>query len=316
MSPALFRFALRRTFRALLLVIAAASAAMLLVHLAPGDTFTVIGLDPAAAASERARLGLDRPFVQQYGTWLSRVIVLDLGESARFSRPVATLLGERLGNTALLGCAALLVALGLGLPAGVVTGSNTRGLASRTLRAGSLVLLATPPLVTALVLLALAALSGWLPAGGVGLGASIDGGMDLVRHLPLPALALGLPLAASLERLQSQAIGDALGNPSIAAARARGVSRRRATWVHALRLSAPPVLGVIGIVIGAVLSGSFIVEIVMSWPGIAGLMVEALRARDVYLAAGCASVAAAFLAIGILASDIALAMVDPRTRLA
>jgi ABC-type dipeptide/oligopeptide/nickel transport system permease component len=138
----------------------------------------------------------------------------------------------------------------------------------------------------------------------------------VVRHLPVPALALGLPITASLERLQSQAISDALGSPSIAAARARGVSRRRAIWVHALRLAAPPVLGVIGIVIGAVLSGSFIVEIVMSWPGIAGLMVEALLSRDVSLAAGCASVAAAFLAVGIVASDIALAVADPRTGLA
>jgi peptide/nickel transport system permease protein len=310
-APALLRFALRRTFRALLLVIAAASAAMLLVHLAPGDTFTIIGLDSATADAERARLGLDRPFVQQYGAWLSRLIVLDLGESARFNRPVTVLLGERLGNTALLGCAALVVALGLGLPAGVVTGSNRRGPAARLLRAASLLLLATPPLVTALVLLVLATLSGW-PAGGLGSG----GAADLVRHLPLPALALGLPLAASLERLQSQAIGDALGDPSIAAARARGVSRRRATWVHALRLSAPPVLGVLGILIGAVLSGSFVVEIVMSWPGIAELMVEAVLSRDATLAAGCASVAAAFLAVGIVVSDIALALADPRTRLA
>jgi peptide/nickel transport system permease protein len=312
-APALLRFALRRTFRALLLVIAAASAAMLLVHLAPGDTFSIFGVDPATADAERARLGLDRPFVQQYGAWLSRAIVLDLGESARFNRPVAALLGERLGNTALLGCAALVIALGLGLPAGVVTGSNRRAPAARLLRAVSLLFLATPPLVTALVLLVLAALSGW-PAGGF--GASADGAMDLVRRLAVPALALGLPIAASLERLQSQAIGDALGDPSIAAARARGVSRRRATWVHALRLSAPPVLGVLGIVIGAVLSGSFVVEIVMSWPGIAGLMVEAVLSRDVTLAAGCASVAAALLAIGIVASDIALAVADPRTRLA
>ena len=92
------------------------------------------------------------------------------------------------------------------------------------------------------------------------------------------------------------------------------MSRRRATWVHALRLSAPPVLGVIGIVIGAVLSGSFVVEIVLSWPGIAGLMVEALLSRDAILAAGCASAAAALLAIGIVASDIALAAADPRSR--
>jgi peptide/nickel transport system permease protein len=129
----------------------------------------------------------------------------------------------------------------------------------------------------------------------------------------MPALALGLPIAAALERLQSRAIREALGDPSVAAARARGVSRRRATWVHAFRLSAPPVLGVLGIVVGTVLSGSFIVEIVMSWPGLGRLMYDALLARDMYLAAGCASAAALFLAIGILAADIALAVLDPRT---
>jgi len=313
---ALLGFVLRRAFRALALVLAAASAAMVLVHLAPGDAFSTFDMDPVAAAAERARLGLDRPLVEQYVTWLSRLVLLDFGESTRFHRPVGTLLAERVGYTALLGGAALVVAIGLGVPAGVMTGSDPRGWITRALRAASLLLLATPPLVTALVLLVLAAQSGWLPAGGYA-GAAATGALnqaaDLLRHLPVPALALGLPIAASLERLQAQAMGAALNDPSIAAARARGISRRRAVWVHALRLSAPPVLAVVGIVIGTVLSGSFVVEIVMSWPGLGGLMFDALVARDVYLAAGCATVAALLLALGILAADIGLAFADPRT---
>jgi peptide/nickel transport system permease protein len=315
-QSALFRFIARRTLRAMLLVLAAASAAMVLVHLAPGGPFAGFDVDPVVAAAERERLGLDRPFVQQYFAWLLRVAAGDFGDSIRFHRPVGALLAERVGNTLLLGAAALAIAIGVGLPAGVLTGSAPRSPVSRPLRAASLLLIATPPLVTALVLLVVAARTGWLPAGGYG-GASAAGSLqqlgDILRHLPMPALALGLPIAAALERLQSRAIREALGDPSVAAARARGVSVRRATWVHAFRLSAPPVLGVLGIVIGTVLSGSFIVEIVMSWPGLGRLMYDALLARDMYLAAGCASAAALFLAIGILAADIALAVLDPRT---
>jgi peptide/nickel transport system permease protein len=129
----------------------------------------------------------------------------------------------------------------------------------------------------------------------------------------LPALALALPIAAALERLQSQAMAEALREPSVTAALARGISRRRAIWVHAFRLSLKPVLGVLGIVIGTVLSGSFVVEIVMTWPGLGDLMFQALVARDLYLAAGCAASGAVFLAAGLLAADLALAVVDPRT---
>ena len=309
MLPPLLRFIARRTLRALVLVLAVSSAAMVLIHLAPGDPLSSVDVDPRVAAAERARLGLDRPFVEQYVVWLSRLVRLDFGESVHFHRPVATLLGERIGNTLILGAASLIVALGLGLPAGVLTGSAPTTAVSRGLRAASLLLTSTPPLVTVLVLLLVATQTGFGAAAATG---SLDGLADVVRHLPVPALALGLPIAASLERLQSRAIRDALADPSILAARARGVSTLRATWVHALRLSALPVVGILGIVIGTVLSGSFIVEFVMSWPGLGMLMYDALHARDMYLAAGCASAAALFLAIGIVAADTALVVLDPR----
>ena len=226
MRSASLRFLVRRSLRALLLVLAVSFAAMLLVHLAPGDAFSGFDLDPAVARAERSRLGLDRPFTEQYLAWLTRAARLDLGESSRFGRPVTALLADRAGNTILLGSAALVLALGLGIPAGVFTGSATRDWWARALQAAALVLVATPPLVTALVLLLIAARTGWFPTGGM--SSTQSGGGDILRYLPLPTLALALPIAASLERLQSGAMREALREPCVAAARARGISLNRA----------------------------------------------------------------------------------------
>lgn len=294
-------YLLRRAITAALLVLLVSSAALVLARLSAGEG-TSLELHPAVAAAERARLGYDRPVAEQYVAWLARVARLDFGESLRFRRPVGALLREHAANTALLGLSALLVATLLGIPAGVVTGSRRGGPVVRLMRGASLLLLSIPPLITSLVLLLIAVRTGWLPAGGTGAW----------RHLVLPALALALPVAASLERLQSRAMSDALAEPSIVAAIARGVSQRRALWRHAWRLSLKPVLALYGIAIGSLLSGSFAVEIVTSWRGLGRLMYEALLARDINLVAGCAATGTLFLAIGILLSDLALAVVDPR----
>lgn len=302
MPPTLLRFLAWRLLRAVGLVLVVASAALVLVHLAPGDAFTEIGVDPEIAAAERQRLGLDRPFFAQYTDWVARAVTFDFGESARFRRPVSALLAERVGHSVMLGSVALVIALGFGIPAGVLTGSGPHRWTSRLLSAVSLLLISVPPLVTSLVLLLIAARSGMLPPAGV----------TGFRNVLLPALALALPIAASLERIQSRAIADVMREPAITAARARGLSLARVTWIHALRLSLTPVLGLLGLVIGTVFSGSFIVEIVMAWPGLGDLMHQALIARDLFLAAGCAATGAVFLALGLLIADVALAANDPR----
>jgi peptide/nickel transport system permease protein len=172
------------------------------------------------------------------------------------------------------------------------------------------VFVSLPPLVTSFILLLIASRTGWLPVGGFAAGvASVA---ETVRSLVLPCVALAIPIAATLERLQSQAIREALVEPSIRAALGRGCSHRRVVWRHALRLALPPVLAVYGVLVGSVLSGSFAVEVVMSWPGLGALMYEALVARDLFLVAGCAAAGAAFLALGVLGADVALALADPR----
>jgi peptide/nickel transport system permease protein len=308
------RFMLRRVVFAALLILVVSSAALVLAHMAPPDDG--FGTDRTFLIAERERLGLNRPLAEQYGVWLRRTLQLDFGESLRFHRPVAALVRERAGNTALLGLSALALATAIGVPLGVFTGSRTGGVLVAAARGASMVMLSVPPLITSLLLILLAARTGWLPAGGLpsipaGTGA-LDAAITTLRYLVLPSLALALPIAASLERLQSQAMREALADPSILAALARGVPEARVIWRHALRLSLKPVLAVYGITIGGVLSGSFAVEVVMSWQGLGDLMYEALKGRDLYLVAGCAAAGSASLAAGILLSDVALAAVDPR----
>lgn len=314
MAPGLIRYVTRRAGSAAVLVLVVSSAALILSRAAPpADAF---GTDPAVLAADRHRLGLDRPLPEQYLAWLRKAVRLDFGESLHFHRPVAALIAERAGNTALLGLSALVVATAVGLPMGILTGSRRNGPAVAAIRGLSVALLSVPPLIMSLLLLLVAARTGWLPAGGlpdIPPDAGWAGTMaTTMRYLVLPSLALGLPMAASIERIQSDAIRAALAEPCMAAAAARGVPEQRIIWRHALRLSLGPVLAIYGIIIGAALSGSFAVEVVLSWSGLGQLMYQALQARDTYLAAGCAAAGAVGLAIGIFVTDVAAALIDPR----
>ncbi len=316
------RYLVRRLAFAALLVLFASSSALLLTRLAPGDFASELagtGATPEAVARERARYGLDRPILVQYGQWLSRAARLDLGTSLRYRRPVAELLRQRTGNTALLALSALLLATLAGVPAGIVTGSRRGGLLAALLRGLSLVLLSLPSLVTSLVLVLFAARTGWLPIGGIASAGAGEAGIvvrwaDRGWHLVVPALALALPLAAMIERVQAQSMATALAEPFTLAALGRGVPRRRLVWRNSLRVAAGPVASTYGFILGALLGGSFVVEVVTAWPGLGLLMYDALRSRDLYLVAGCAAAGAAFVALGTFLSDVALAWADPRLR--
>lgn len=310
-----------RALMALLLVWLASSTAFVLTRLAPGD-FTMeqgLELDPSARAALRRDLGLDRPVASQYAAWLADVVRFDFGRSLLYGRPVRELLGERARNTAILAAAALLAATLVGLPLGVYSGSRSGEAGARVVRAISLVCLSIPPLVASLALVLVAARTGWLPVGGMTSAGAADlawsGRLaDVLRHLVVPATALALPLGATLERLQSQAIGDALAEPFVKASRARGVSPALAVWRHAWPVSLGPVLGLYGVIIGSLFSGSFVVEVVTAWPGLGRLVFDGLRARDLYLVAGGAAAGAAALAVGTFIADAVRALVDPRVR--
>lgn len=301
MTGSVWSFLARRVLAALVLVVVVSTSAYVIARLAPGDETSadlLAGIDPQTIAIKRARLGLDDPLPVQVGRWFAGLMRLDLGESSYFQRPVSALVFERGINTAQLAATALLLATLIGLPLGVVTGAYPGHPVSRVLVPVSLALIACPPLVAALGLMFFAVSTGAL---------SIATGAVM-----LPAIALGLPVAAILERLQSQATAEAMRAPDLVAAAARGIPPARLVWRHAARQSLRPVLGVYGIVMGSLFSGSLAVELVTSWPGLGRLLYDAVVASDVALVAGCVVAGAVCLAAGNLLTDVLRVMVDPR----
>jgi peptide/nickel transport system permease protein len=314
------RFLARRLIFALVLVMVVSSASLVLARLAPGDVTAQLGpfATPSEIEATRARFDLNRSPLEQLTLWGSRALRFEFGESFLYNRPVRGLIGRAAANTAALALVALTAATLIGIPLGIFTGSR-RGAAAAFVRAASLVFLSVPPLLTSLFLVFIAATTRLLPPGGMTTAGVLEMSwsawmLDVARHLPLPALALALPIAATFERLQSQSITDALHQPFTVAALARGVAPRDVIVRHAWPVSLRPICAVYGLAIGALLSGSFVVEFVTAWPGLGRLMYEALRARDVYLVAGCAAMGGFFLAFGSLVGDLLLAAADPRVR--
>jgi peptide/nickel transport system permease protein len=300
-TGSLWSFLARRTLAAVVLVLVVSTSAYVIARVAPGDETTadeLAGVDPQTIAIKRARLGLDDPLPVQVGRWFAGMMRFDLGESSYYQRPVSALVVERGLNTAQLAALALVLATLLGVPLGVWTGAYPRHVLSRVVVPVSLALVACPPLVAALGLMLFAVSTGAL---------SIVPGAVM-----LPAIALGLPVAAMLERLQSQATHEAMQAPDLVAAAARGIPPSRLVWRHAARQSLRPVLGVYGIIVGSLFSGSLAVELVTSWPGLGRLLYDAVLASDVALVAGCAVAGAVCLAVGNLLTDVLRAVVDPR----
>ena len=303
MNRGVWAFLIRRFAGAVVFVAVVSTSALLLVRLAPGDAtaeLALSGADQATIDEARARLGLDRPVLSQLGAWVTGMARLDLGRSSLYNRPVADLVIERAQHTAALAALVLVIATAIGLPLGVLTGARPRGVLATIVSPLSIALVACPPLVGALGLLLLAVSTGWLSTAS--------------GSWAVPTLALALPLAATLERLQAQATAESLAAPDITAAAARGVPSRRLLWIHAARQSLRPVLGVYGIVIGTLFSGSLAVEAITGWPEIGRLMSDALVGRDLFLTAGCALAGGVLIALGNVVADVARALVDPRIR--
>jgi peptide/nickel transport system permease protein len=302
-NAAFGRYVLRRFVAAVILVVVVALGTFLLGHFVPGDATTesqAAGVSGLAIQAERARLGLDRPLAEQLSDWLRGLAHFNLGISSQYRRPVGELVRERAAMSAKLASIALGLATVIGLPLGFWTGSHLRTSWGSAISALSVAIVSCHPLIGALLLTLLALRTGWVSAAP--------------GNLVIPGIALALPFAAMLERLQSRATAETLVAPDIVAAAARGVPSTRLLWVHVGRQSLRPVLGIYGIVIGSLFGGALAVEYVTAYPGLGRLMYDALVARDLYLVAGCAFAGAVMLAAGNFAADVARAIVDPRVQ--
>ncbi len=315
---------IRRLAAAILLLLLILTLTFFLIHLFPGDPAIMLSGERATAASIR-RLrqvyGLDRPLVVQYLLWLKAVVLSwDWGISISQGRPVTRILGQALGPTLILTAGALGVQYLVGVPLGVVAARRRGGPLDAVLRIGSLLFFSMPLFWLGLMAILLFAFT-WpiLPASHIHSVASETLGpwasfLDLLRHLVLPALVLGLASAGATVRFVRNRMIEALEGDYIRTARAKGLSERRVVWVHALRNALVPVIQLLGLSLPFLLNGSLVLEVVFSWPGLGRTAYQAILARDYPVILAVTALTAALVVAGNFLADVLHAAADPRVR--
>ncbi len=313
----------RRALQGLAVLFAVSVLSFVLSDLAPGDFFAEMRLDPRISEETlralRARHGLDRPLGERYVLWLSSLARGELGYSFAYGRAVGPLLWPRMRNTLVLTVTAVTMAWALAVPLGLFWATRQRPAARRAMAGVTAVLLATPDIVIALALLLLAVRTGWLPAGGMtSIGheqmSRVGRVWDVAIHLALPATALVLGILPVLVRHVRASVAEVLEAPFVRAARAHGIAERRVLWAHVLPAAANPLVSLFGLSLAGLLSMSLVVEVVMSWPGLGPLLLEAILARDFFLALGLVLASTVLLVAGNMVADALLLAVDPRIR--
>ena len=279
-----------------------------LIHFIPGDPVELMLGETASTADLgrlRADLGLDRPVAEQFGAFLLGLVQGDLGNSFFYRRPVAEVILEKLPATLELAAAAMVLALLLALPLGIAAAVRKDSLTDRAAMLASLVGISMPNFWLGPLLIILFSIKlGWLPVSGR------EGAASIV----LPALTLGTALAALLSRMTRSAMLDVLGEDYLRTARAKGLSEKVVIVKHAFRNALLPVLTIVGLQFGALLSGAVITENVFAWPGIGTLLIQAINARDYPLVQGCVLVISLGYVAANFLTDLLYSLSDPRVK--
>jgi peptide/nickel transport system permease protein len=278
------------------------------LHLVPGDPVDVMLGETAVQADKealRAELGLDRPVSEQYLGYLTGLARGNLGRSFTYREPVLRVIAARLPATLELAGWALVVALGIALPLGVLAAVHKDSMFDRGGLVLSLLGVSMPNFWLGPLLVLLFAVNlRWFPVSGR------EGWASVI----LPAITLGTAMAAILSRMLRSSLVDVLGAEYLQAARARGVTERKVVWVHALRNACLPVITLLGLQLGGLLSGAVITEAVFAWPGIGTLLLQAIQGRDYPLVQGCVLVISLGYVGTNLLADLLYRWADPRVR--
>jgi peptide/nickel transport system permease protein len=285
----------------------------LLIHLVPGDPIAQMlgeGATSADIAGLRHAYGLDAPVGEQYMRYWRGIAHGDLGQSLRLHDSVLHLVLQRYPYTLALTVAATLLAALLAIPAGVASAQRHNRWQDRTLGVVSLFGLSFPSFALGPILIVVFSIElGWLPVSGAGVG-----GWEFLKHLVLPAVTLGLGMAAILTRMVRSSMLEELGQDYIRTARAKGLSDRAVVYRHALRNALNPVLTVLGLQFGSLLAGAIVTETIFGWPGLGRLTLSAISNRDYALVQGCIlAVGLTYVAVNLL-TDALYAVADPRIR--
>ena len=309
---------LRRAGSILLVLLIISFTVFAVTQLLPGNAAVMILGEFATADQRQAMeltLGLNDPWWQQYLHWLTGILHGDWGTSPGLSRPVASLVGDALGRSAVLAAATLLVVCLIATPIGVA-GALLRGsVFDMAIGLFAYIGASVPEFVTAtLLLVVFAGDGGWLPAGGF--TPLADGAGEAVRHMILPVATLSLILVAHLSRQIRSEMSEVLGSDYVRAARVKGLSAPRVVLVHALRNALAPAVAVLSLDVGYLLGGILVVEEVFAWPGLGRLLIYAVQNRDLPLIQAATLVMAAVYTLSNLVADIVIALLDPRVHYA
>ena len=325
----MLQFTIRRLISLIPVVLGASIIIFMLVHLAPGDPIRMmLGEDAEPAEVERlnAIYGFDRPLPLQHVTWLGNAVTGDFGQSLRQRTAVTELVFERMGATIELAAASLLLAILLGIPLGVIAATNRNTWIDWGSMIISLVGVSMPNFWLGLLLLGGVALHvEWLPI--FGRGPSFAEGVtqlftagtivplwDSLRHLLLPALALGTSIMALVTRLMRSSLLEVLNRDYVRTAQAKGLAQQRVIYKHALRNALLPVITVVGVQFGSLLGGAVVTEAVFAWPGIGRLIIQAISARDFPVVQGSILLLTlAFVLVNLLV-DLSYGLFNPRVR--
>ncbi len=300
----------RRLIALVPVALGVATLTFALIHLVPGDPVVAMLGDtagPADVAGLRHALGLDRSIAAQYADFLWGLAHGDLGESISMKEPVARLIGARFPATLELAGAGLLVAIVLAFPLGLIAGAHPGGAADLGAMGFAILGISVPHIYLGPLMMIVFSLElGWFPLTG-------RGGL---AHLVLPAVTLGTALAAILARMLRQSLVQVRAADYIRTARSKGLSEFAALMRHGLRNALTPVITLLGVETGALLTGAIVTEMIFSWPGMGRLLIGAISARDYPLVEGCVLTFALSYVVVNMATDLVYGIVDPRIRLA
>ena len=291
-----------------------------LMRLMPGDPIDLmVSADPSLTAGDAQRLkalyGLDRPLIERWWHWATAALSGDFGYSRLYGQPVLDVLLPRLGATLLLMGTSLVLGILVAVPAGVAAAVRPGGWLDHLLDLLAFAAASVPSFWLALLLIVLFAVElGWLPAGGDG-GAAAAGWLDRLRHLLLPLLTMTLLTAGALVRFVRLAVAEALTQDFIRTARAKGCSEPRVVWRHAFGHALPPMLTIVALHLGSLVSGAVAVETVFAWPGMGKLIYDAVMGNDFSLALAALLLVTATTLLANLAADLTQARLDPRVSL-
>lgn len=311
-------YLLRRAAISVPVILLVALIVFSMVDLLPGTQVEAItgqeGLAPEQEAQLRRELGLDRPFAVRFADWATSALRLDLGQSRTTNSPVLEAIRQRVAASAQLGAFSMILAVALGVPMGIIAAVRRGGLVDLAATLVAVGGVAMPTFLMAIVLVLLFSVKfGWLPATGYALLS--ESPLDALRFSILPGVTLGLHLSASLMRHTRSSMLEVLSQDYVRTARAKGLGQRVVILRHALRNALLPVITILGLQFGVLITGQVVIEQVFAIPGLGRLLIDAVAARDVVLIQGTVLFVAVCLIFINLLTDVGYTLVDRRARL-